>query len=35
LASRGEQLAVDHGMDVLLVGRNPDKLRTVAALISK
>lgn len=29
------QLAIDHGMDVLLVGRNPDKLQAVARLISK
>jgi len=28
-----EQLAIDHGMDVLLVGRNPNKLRAVAELI--
>lgn len=28
-----EQLAVDYGMDVLLVGRNPNKLKTVAELI--
>lgn len=29
------QLAADYGMDLLLVGRNQDKLRTVAALISE
>lgn len=28
-------MAIDHGMDVLLVGRNKDKLRAVAGLIRK